>query len=302
MASVVFVFLDGVGMGEGDANPFLAADMPFLDSLLDRQRPHAHQPRITTDKAAAFPVDACLGVAGRPQSATGQAAIVSGRNVPLLLGEHYGPKPNARIRGFLDHTMFSRLRTEGVRVHSANAYPPPFFEGVRSGRRLLSAIPYALQAAGIELNGMEAYRDRRAVSGTITGRDWHERLGLHQMPVHEPYAAGRIVGRLATTSSLVFFEHWMTDYYGHKRMFEAAVANFGRIDGFLQGLTDAVDLSQTLIVIGSDHGNVEDCGHGRHTRNPALGMAWGSGFQAAPRRVQNLTDFRELVESHLLDA
>lgn len=298
---VIFVFLDGVGIGPAPQNPFLAASMPFLDSLLDSRRPNLQHPCITTDRAAAFPVDATLGVDGRPQSATGQAAIVTGRNVPGLLGEHYGPKPDSRIRQILDDgTLFSHLIRHRVSVASANAYPPPYFEGIRSGRRLLSVIPYALSGAGVALNDLAAYRRGEAVSGTITGQDWQDKLGIPDVPVHTPEAAGQLVGRRARTSSLVFFEHWITDIHGHKRMFREAVSNFARIDRFLAGLTATIDLDRTLVIVGSDHGNVEDCSHGRHTGNPALGLMWGAGFRLASRRINALGDFRSVIEDCLL--
>ncbi len=297
----VFVFLDGVGLGPAQQNPFLTASMPFLDSLLDSQRPWMQQPCIRTAKAAAFPVDAVLGTGGRPQSATGQAALLTGRNVPCLLGEHYGPKPDSRIRALLQEgTLFSRLVQHGRPVVSANAYPPPYFEGIRSGRRLPSVIPYALSAAGVALHDLAAYRRSQAVSGTITGRDWQAQLGIRDVPVHAPQAAGRIVGALARTASLVFYEHWLTDVHGHKRMFREAVSNFARIDRFLAGLTAAVDLEHTLVMVGSDHGNVEDCSHGRHTLNPALGLMWGAGFQQVSQQVASLVDFRMAIEGCLL--
>ncbi len=275
--------------------------MPFLDGMLDRRRPNAENPYVTTDRAATFPVDASLGVAGRPQSATGQAAIVTGRNVPHTLGEHFGPKPDKRIRAILDQgTLFSCLMEQGVTVRSANAYPPTYFAGIRSGRRLLSTIPYALSRAGVALHDRAVYQRHEAISGTITGQDWRDSLGLRDVPVHLPEAAGHIVGRQTRAASLVFFEHWVTDVHGHKQMFQEAVANFERIDRFLAGLTAAVDLEHTLVIVGSDHGNVEDCSHGQHTENPALGLAWGMDYQVASQRVRTLVDFRAVIEDCLL--
>ena len=34
---------------------------------------------------------------GAPQSATGQATLLTGRNVPAEIGYHYGPKPNPAV-------------------------------------------------------------------------------------------------------------------------------------------------------------------------------------------------------------
>ncbi len=297
---IVFVFLDGVGIGPAAGNPLAEATMPFLDAMLDGVRPTAEHPLLVTDRAAAFPVDACLGVAGRPQSATGQAALLTGRNVPGALGEHYGPKPNAGVRRVLDRgTVFSTLIEAGVPVASANAYPPGFFSGIRSGRRLLSAIPYALTTAGLPLHDVDAYMAEQAISGTITGRDWHHHAALRGVPVREPAMAGRIVGALTERARFVFYEHWVTDILGHRQTLRQAADHFTLVDSFLEGLSGSLDASSTLVIVGSDHGNVEEAGHGRHTRNPALGLMWGKGFAEHAKRINSLTDFRPLIEGLL---
>ena len=294
---IVFVFLDGVGIGEVEGNPFYTAAMPFVDQLLDGQRPVRHNPRILTEKGVALPVDACLGIAGRPQSATGQAALVSGRNAAHALQEHYGPKPDARIRALLDQgTLFTGLQQAGLSCQSANAYPPLYFAGLRSGKRLLSVFPYALQNAGLALHDAEAYRRGQALAGSITGQDWRVRAQAGAVPVYAPEQAGRLLGRLSRAHAFLFFEHWLTDYQGHKRAYPEAVRHFERIDRFLAGLTQSADLRDTLLIVGSDHGNVEDCRHGRHTRNPALCLMWGAGFRQAAARLEALTDYRPVIE------
>lgn len=97
----------------------------------------------------------------------------------------------------------------------------------------------------------------------------------------------------------VFYEHWVTDVLGHRRTLRQAVDHFALVDSFLEGLTESLDLSATLVMVGSDHGNVEESGHGRHTRNPALGLMWGAGFAECAERINNLTDFRPLIEDLL---
>jgi hypothetical protein len=68
-------FLDGVGLGvaDPDVNLFATAVLPHLfgqNWYLRGQDP------ITTGRASLIPADATLGLPGRPQSATGQAAII----------------------------------------------------------------------------------------------------------------------------------------------------------------------------------------------------------------------------------
>jgi hypothetical protein len=93
---LLFLFLDGVGLGTDNPmiNPFAGAAMPNLRSLLGGQPLVASAAPIESPRATLLPLDACLGVPGAPQSATGQATLLTGRNVPAELGYHYGPKPN----------------------------------------------------------------------------------------------------------------------------------------------------------------------------------------------------------------
>ena len=92
-------FMDGVGLGANDpqTNPFLSADLAPMANLLGPDwflrdtGPRFHE------SISLVPTDANLDMPGRPQSATGQATILTGRNVPAAIGEHYGPKPNPAV-------------------------------------------------------------------------------------------------------------------------------------------------------------------------------------------------------------
>ncbi len=135
MTRIVVVFLDGVGLGEHDSavNPLVAARLPVMAGLLDGAPLVAGTGRIDTGKASMAPTDASLGVRGRPQSATGQTALLTGLNAPQLLGEHYGPRPNAQLREMLQgETLFTRALAAGRRVAFVNAYPQRLFRGSRA--------------------------------------------------------------------------------------------------------------------------------------------------------------------------
>ena len=112
-------FLDGVGMGPDDplVNPFAKALMPNLATLLGRRDWYAAgNGPLWAERASLIPTDATLSVAGKPQSATGQATILSGRNVPLLVGEHYGPKPNQAVAAAIGAgTLFDEVAQAGGR-------------------------------------------------------------------------------------------------------------------------------------------------------------------------------------------
>ena len=97
----LFLFLDGVGLGADNAetNPFASLEMPNLQSLLGGQHlVQNHRESISTPRSTFLSLDACLGIEGRPQSASGQATLLTGKNIPQIIGQHYGPKPNPEIR------------------------------------------------------------------------------------------------------------------------------------------------------------------------------------------------------------
>lgn len=302
MRRVIFLFLDGVGLGSDDpaVNPLAAAHYATLSALMEDHPLTAASGRLTTAHAELIPTDAHLGIPGRPQSATGQAAMVTGVNAPARLGRHYGPRPNQAVRDVIDEgSIFSRLRARGQSSFFCNAYPEGFFAAVNRGKRLLSAIPYAVTQAGQALPDHEDLRAGRALSADFTGAGWRSQLSYADAPIYTPEAAGRKLWALAQPHNFVFFEHWMTDILGHKQALAEAVANFQVIDGFLAGLMAAADLAETSIVVAADHGNVEDCSHRQHTENPALTLLLGAGRAEMAARIHGLDDFAPAIEDFL---
>lgn len=299
---MIFLFLDGVGLGEDDpqVNPLAAPAYPVIADLLGGKAPVRASGIVEGPGAHLIPTDAQMGVGGRPQSATGQAALLTGLNAPQLLGEHYGPRPDDRVRAILDRAgIFRRLVNSGKQPCFCNAYPQRYFDVIRSGRRRLSAVPYAAVGGGQRLLTAADLMAGRALSSDFTNQAWRDELGYADAPVYTPAEAGALLWRLAQPYDFLFFEHWMTDVLGHEGGLAAAVALLQRFDGFLGGLAAAADLENTLIIVASDHGNVEDCSHGKHTTNPALTLLIGSARTQYAPRIHALTDFAGVIEEYL---
>ncbi len=299
---VLFLFLDGVGLGEPDAyvNPWCAASLPTLRSLLGGRIPSLEHPYVVTSDAVLYPTDATGGVTGLPQSATGQASLLTGVNVPALVGEHYGPRPDRRIRPLLERDTFllSALKA-GKRVAFANAYPPRFFQQVDSGRRLPGALPYAARSAGIRLRTAADLAAGRAFSVDYTNQVWREQLGFPHMPVWTPREAGRRFAMWAQAYDLVVVDQWATDMAGHRRDWEMAVTLLERFDAFLNGIVETIDLASTVVLVTSDHGNLEDMRTRRHTRNPVFTLIIGPWRVLGNGRVEHLYQVRTVVERAL---
>jgi 2,3-bisphosphoglycerate-independent phosphoglycerate mutase len=276
---LLFLFLDGVGLGPDDpgTNPLARASMPNMVALLGGMRLVAGSPPLETRRASLVALDAGLGVEGLPQSATGQAALLSGRNAPGELGYHYGPKPNPAVAEILRNgSLFSAVERAGRRAAFLNAYPPTYFAAIRSGHRLYSAIPLSATSAGIPLRSIDDLYAGGAISADFTGQGWRDRLGLNDTPILTPEASGARLAALAMAYDFSFFEYWPSDYAGHGQDMTVACQLLEIFDRVLGGLLAAWENDEGLILVTSDHGNLEDLSIRGHTANRVPMLLVGS--------------------------
>jgi hypothetical protein len=296
LARVLFLFLDGVGLGPDDpqVNPFAAADLPNFAELLDGKRLVTGSAPWDGDRASLRAVDALLGVDGSPQSATGQAALLTGRNVPALVGEHYGPKPNQAVAEILrSDNLFKQVLQRGGSAALLNGYPPRYFQSIESGHRLYSSIPLAATAAGLELKRVEDMQAGRAMSADFTGAGWAAQPGFPAAPIYTPEQAGHQLALLALQYDLAWFDFWLSDLVGHRGEMVDGVSLLENLDAVIGGLARAWSDRGDLIVISSDHGNLEDLSRRGHTRNPVPALLIGRREErlAFASHLQDLTSF-----------
>ncbi|MBK7893614.1 MAG: alkaline phosphatase family protein [Anaerolineaceae bacterium] len=294
-------FLDGVGLGGDDpaVNPFVTAHLPRLTGLLGAGWYTASQP-IITQRASLVPTDANLGLPNKPQSATGQATILTGRNVPQLVGEHYGPKPNPAVQAVIaEGTLFKEVVAAGGQAALITPYPQGYFDAVARGKRLLSAVPLAAVEAGLALMTADDLRNGRAVSPGFTGQGWRDHLGYDDIPLLSLEAAGRQIAHIAPSYQFSFFEHWPSDRAGHRGTLAEAAAHLEMIDAVLGGLLDAWDDANGLLILTSDHGNIEEKDQRQHTRNPVPTLLVGAGHAELAAQIQDLRDIAQITRHFL---
>ena len=306
IAHVSIFFLDGVGMGSADpdANPFVRASLPVLKDLLVKNwylnEDSGGPGRVNTARASLIPTDPNMGVAGRPQSATGQATILTGRNIPKLVGEHFGPKPNASIAKLIrENNLFMEVVASGGTAALITPYPQPYFDHINSGRRLLSSVPLAATSAGLDLMTADDLRAGRAVSPGFTGKGWHEHLGYLDIPLLSLYEAGEQITEIARSYNFSFFEHWPSDRSGHRGTIELAIEHLETIDEVLGGLLNSWDDENDLLIITSDHGNIEEKNHRQHSRNAVPTILVGRNHQGYAREIARLSDIATVVRQFL---
>lgn len=295
-------FLDGVGLGDDDpeTNPFVTAHLPFLTGLLGEKWYVRGRGRITTSRASLIPTDANLGLPGRPQSATGQATILSGRNITQLVGEHYGPKPNPAVANQIRQgTLFHEVVQAGGKAALLSPYPQGYFDGIHSGKRLYSSVPLAATDAGLPLMTANDLRQGQAISPDFTAQAWHDFLGYADIPVLTLLEAGAKLAHLAQMYDFSFFEHWPTDRTGHKGSLAEAVHHLEMVDTAIGGVLSAWDEANGLLIITSDHGNIEAKNHRQHTDNPVPTILFGHNQAQLAEQIDALTDIAPVVRQVL---
>jgi len=291
---VLFIFMDGIGLGANnpETNPLARAKMPNLNQLLEGRSWLKETAPFHGESASLLAVDPAVGVSGLPQSATGQAILLTGINIPAELGYHYGPKPNPEVAAFLkEATLFSRFLKEGRKSALLNAYPPRYFDGIDSGKRLYSSIPMAVTNAGVKLFTHEDLFAGRALSADFTGDGWRAMLGFPEAPTMSAHEAGRKLISLANEYDFSLFEYWASDYAGHKQQMVTAIELMETFDGVLGGVVEEMD-EEMLVLVTSDHGNMEDLSTRKHTAAdvPALVIGNKSAREEFTRDMKDLTD------------
>ena len=294
MGRVLFIFLDGVGIGTGnpETNPFFRARLPTLENILGGDLPDLDHPEVRGGNAFAFPLDPLLGVAGLPQSGTGQAALLTGKNAPALYGRHFGPWVPVQLRPLVEEeNVLSRAQAQGASCAFANAYPKEFWDS--RWARHPAGPPLAATAAGLMTRDANALARGEALSSEIVNTSWKTRLGYTELPDITPRRAGRQLAQISHAHDLTFFAHYATDYAGHRGRMEGALRALEVVDSFLAGVLEEM-AAETLLVVASDHGNVEDVTAG-HTLNPVLGLLVGTCARERRQELGKITDIPGMI-------
>jgi len=300
---VVLLFLDGVGIGKKDAdiNPFFCARMPTFTTLCGGELPYAPFKNKSTDLSEIIAINATLGVSGLPQSGTGQTAIFTGINGAKKFGRHFGPHPPSILRqSIAEKNIFHKLKTIGKSVVFANAFPQRFFDYTESGTRPLTVTTLSCRFAGLPLLTARDLQRDEAISADFIRTQWPE-IGHPEIKPITSKTAGKHLAHIAAQHDFTLFEYWLTDHAGHSQKMAFAVEVLERFDEFLSGFLETFDPSNTLLMIVSDHGNIEDLATKSHTRNKVPCILVGRQRRHVAHRIKNLTHITPAIIRLFLD-
>lgn len=300
---ILLIFIDGIGLGEDnpETNPFAIANTPTLHALANGHRWLASTGQQVSERAIFLPTDAQLGIEGRPQSGTNQAVILTGKNVPNIIGRHYGPKPSAETRNLLEgDNFFKTMLTHDKTAALINAYPPRLHYDINRGKTLRSSYQHAVHVAGLPMFTEAELYSGDAMSEDWTGKGWHKHLGYTDTPIYTPHEAGQKMVELSRRYDFAMFSHWFTDVIGHRGTLQEAVNILELFDAVMQGALHEWDDEEGLIIITSDHGNMEHIGSRKHTENEVPTVVIGAEKHLFAENFRDLTHITPRMTELLL--
>jgi len=265
--SVIMLFVDGVGLGdEASDNPWFALPTPHLDRLLGGRSLTRRAVGRPAESTLLLATDAKLGVAGLPQSATGQATIFTSRNAPAAMGRHLSGLPFRRLREWVQRdNVYLQFEGWGRRATFLNAYSEEYFNLPTTRRGWVSVSTAAIQSAREPLRMMGDLRAGRAVYHDLTRRTLAER----RPDIREisPEEAAHHALATAWDYDLAVHEFFLSDLAGHRLDTELMTWVVNTYDRFLGELIRQ-KREDDVVVLVSDHGNSEDFRVKTHTMNP----------------------------------
>ncbi len=284
--SLLLIFVDGLGVGQNDprVNPCAHPGLRIFNRFAGAESPAL--PFAGLWKG----IDARLGVAGLPQSATGQTAFMTGTNAGEYLGRHLNGRPSPTLRTLLQSgNLFSAIQERNLRTAFLNAYRPEWFV-IDSAlqQRFSSVTTVSVASAGLSFFSLDDVRLGRAVYQEFSHALLQQRgIGMASMTAPE---AARVLHTAAQRYDFAMFEYFQTDKVAHSRSMPQAVAELRKLERFLLTLLGCADLQCETILLISDHGNIEDLSVKTHTPNPALALFWGLHAAFLYERINALPD------------
>lgn len=301
MERVIFIFIDGCGVGRPAAdNPFFLVRSRFLPFWREGMR--------LPDSTPVQAIDACLGIPGAPQSASGQTALFCGATAAEIGRRHLNGYPDRNLRALIrERNLLSALAAKGVAARYLNAYPgheeiftaahariepdgrlwfsPAFPEHFR---RMVSVTSCMMLASGQKPFGSDDIRQGRALY-----QDYANDLLIAQglsLPRFSPEKAAHVLHGASRRFDFVLYEYFQTDYYAHRKSLAECVALVRALDQLIGALIGALDKKNDTFVLTSDHGNLEAHSRHGHTRNPVPLIAWGRHGARLRGKIRSLSD------------
>jgi hypothetical protein len=271
---ILYLFIDGVGLrAPAIDNPVNAEVCPVLCRLIANH---------------SKPIDACLGVDGIPQSATGQATMFTGINCAEAMGKHCEGFPGPALRSIVEEdNIFLELKRRGKKVRFADAYLIDEVNELNE-RRFKSVTTVMALTTPESISMFADLADDRALMQDLTRETIQDRYP--DIPTIQPQQAAEHLFAITRENDFTLYEFFQTDVSGHSMDYERACEVLRLYDRFLSTLIRLTEAAGITLVMTADHGNIESMSERGHTCNPVPFIAFGPYENFIRDKVSSLVD------------
>jgi hypothetical protein len=208
------------------------------------------------------------------------------------------------LSGFATRSLIEILRRESVFIKTlqkkktaafANAYGREFFQLPEKFRaRITSVTTAATMTAGLPFLLAEDILPGRSLYHDFTNKSLRQHG--YDLPVFSPDFAGKQLALLAQEYDLCVYEYFLTDRIGHSGDLQLALREAEKLERFLTAVLERTDLNSTVVLLCSDHGNLEDMTVITHTMNPVPTIVWGDvPHKELTDSIYSLTDITPFI-------
>lgn len=290
---ILYFFIDGIGFGKENfqINPFTRFAKNYLSPLGFE---NAKTPLNWRYK----PIDAHLGMEGLPQSATGQTSLWTGINGSHIMGHHKTGFPGPTLIKILnEHSIVKRFCEQGLKASLINAYSDHYLKRIQTQPRFKSCSTHLQLASGQKLKTLQDLENNDAIYMDITHEIMHRLVPdlKSRFPIISPEKKGADIVKILKNYQLIIYEFFLSDKAGHKFDWEMAFWVIKTLESFIHGICQNMSYSEDLLIITSDHGNMEDMSTRSHTHNQVPLFLYGAKSDQVMECVDSISDIPETI-------
>lgn len=166
-----------------------------------------------------------------------------------------------QLKGVDRKSVEAALQFDGRPIHLKGPGKYGFAELFTLGEINQNIFVYAAQEAGVPILTWDDVRQGRALTGTLTHElesrfNW-DVLGVAPLTARSPQEAATILVDLAACHDFTFYKYQLADLVSHTGKIELARGVFEIIETFVDSVLTAVDPAETVVILTSDHGHLE---------------------------------------------
>lgn len=284
---ILLFFIDGFGIGDKNnpKNPFLKANTPLLDKISN----HNLGTYIKTDVS--------MKVTGLPQSATGQTALLTGKNAAKAMGRHKSGFPGPTLIELISkYNIYKQLAKYNLTSTFANAYTKSYVKNVYKNKQRASVTTQCVLHSENKFRFLENIKNNNAVYQDFTNKILKDKG--HNIPIFSPMKAANNLSKICLDYDFTLYEFFQTDKAGHSQEMNFAIETLENLDEFLTQLVQNLE-NKVTIIITSDHGNIEDLSTKTHTKNKVPTIIIGKQKLDLKNNIKSITDITPAIISEL---